>query len=252
MKVTAFVGSARKKHTYNATKQFLEKLQSLGNVEYEIVMLSDYKLGTCKGCMQCLNKGEELCPFKDDRDKLMQKIIDSDGIIFATPNYSFQVSGYMKIFLDRIAFCFHRPRFFGKTCTNIVAQGIYGGRNIVKYLDFIAGGLGFNVVKGLCITTREPISEKRQEKIDKLIDRQSMKFYKELVKKEYPTPTFFKLIMFRVSRTMMRLMLDKGSTDYVYYKKKGWFRSDYYYPTRLNPIKKAVGKLSDIAANLTK
>jgi multimeric flavodoxin WrbA len=42
MKVTAFVGSARKKHTYNATEKFLQKLQSLGDIEYEIVLLSDY------------------------------------------------------------------------------------------------------------------------------------------------------------------------------------------------------------------
>ena len=44
MKVTAFIGSARKKHTYNATEKFLQKLQSLGNIEYEIVSLSDYNL----------------------------------------------------------------------------------------------------------------------------------------------------------------------------------------------------------------
>ena len=44
MKVTAFVGSARKKHTYNSTEQFLHKLQSLGDIEYEIVTLSDYDL----------------------------------------------------------------------------------------------------------------------------------------------------------------------------------------------------------------
>ena len=48
MKVTAFIGSARKKHTYNAAEQFLKKLQSLGDIEYEIVPLSDYNLKICK------------------------------------------------------------------------------------------------------------------------------------------------------------------------------------------------------------
>jgi len=33
-KVTAFVGTARKKHTYYAAHQFLSSLQSLGDVEY--------------------------------------------------------------------------------------------------------------------------------------------------------------------------------------------------------------------------
>lgn len=32
MKVTAFVGSARRAHTFNAVKEFLEKLHSYGRV----------------------------------------------------------------------------------------------------------------------------------------------------------------------------------------------------------------------------
>ncbi len=70
----------------------------------------------------------------------------------ATPNYSFQVSATTKIFLDRFGFMFHRPRYFGRTFTNIVSQGIYGGEKIVSYLDFAGGGLGFNTVKGSCVT----------------------------------------------------------------------------------------------------
>lgn len=64
MKVTAFVGSARKKHTYVAAERFLKNLQKKGEVDYEIVALSDYNLKTCRGCKLCLDKGEELCPLK--------------------------------------------------------------------------------------------------------------------------------------------------------------------------------------------
>ena len=113
MKITAFVGSARKKHTYRATEQFMNNLQLLGDIEYEIITLSDYHLEVCKGCKLCLDKGEEFCPLKDDRDKLIEKMNHSDGIVFASPNYSFNMSGLMKIFLDRLGFAFHRPRFFG-------------------------------------------------------------------------------------------------------------------------------------------
>jgi multimeric flavodoxin WrbA len=49
-KVTAFVGTSSKKHTYKAVRQFLENLQSLGEVESEVIVLSDYKIGTCRGC----------------------------------------------------------------------------------------------------------------------------------------------------------------------------------------------------------
>ena len=247
-KVTAFVGSARKKHTYNAVRQFLDNLQSFGDVEYEIIALSDYRLETCRGCKLCFEKGEEVCPLKDQRDVLIEKMMASDGVVFAAPNYSFQVSAMMKIFLDRLGFVFHRPRFFGKTFTSIVAQGIYGGDKIVSYLDFVGSGLGFNTVKGVCITALEPMTENEKQKIHKALAKQSRRFYKRLVKSDYPVPTLFKLMAFRMGRTSMRLELDGSNRDYKYYNDKGWFVSDYYYPVRLSLLKKLAGRLFDSSA----
>lgn len=252
-KVTAFVGSARKKHTYNAVVQFLNNLQSMGDVEYEIVRLSDYQLQTCRGCKLCLDKGEELCPLKDDRDLLFEKIAASDGVVFATPNYAFHVSGLMKAFLDRFGFAFHRPRFFGKTFTNIVAQGVYGGDKIVKYLDFVGNALGFNAVKGCCITTLEPMTEKQQRKIESKIQRHARSFYAGLNKAGYATPTLVDLAFFRMARTKMKLMLDESFRDYTFFKDKGWFESDFYYPTNMGILKKGAGKLFDaLFASTTK
>jgi multimeric flavodoxin WrbA len=144
-KVTAFVGSPRKKHTHDAVCRFLEHLKALGDVECEIVALSDYRLEACRGCKLCFEKGEEACPLKDDRDALIAKMVASDGVVFASPNYSFNVSAIMKTFLDRLGFVFHRPRFHGKAFTGIVVQGIYGGAKIEKYLASAGGGLGFHV-----------------------------------------------------------------------------------------------------------
>ncbi len=249
MKVTAFVGSARKKHTYNATEQLMHNLQSLGDIEYEIITLSNYHLEVCKGCMLCLNKGEELCPLKDDRDRLIEKMDNSDGIIFASPNYSFNVSGLMKVFLDRLGFIFHRPRFFGKTFTSIVVQGFYRGGKIINYFNFFGKTLGFNVVKGTCLNSLEPMTEKDQKKFNSIIDKQSKKFYSGLIKKEYPIPTLFQLMIFRMSRTSIKLLLNESWRDYTYYKKNGWFDSDYYYPTQLNPFKKLTANFFDFLFN---
>ena len=252
-KITAFVGSARKKHTHDAVVQFLSNLQSTGDIEYEIVRLSDYQLQTCKGCKVCCDKGEEYCPLKDDRDVLIEKMMASDGVVFASPNYSFQVSALMKTFLDRLGFAFHRPRFFGKTFTSIVAQGIYGGNKIVNYLDFVGNGLGFNTVKGSCITTLDPMTEKQQHKIDRVLAAQAMRYYARLEKPGYPVPTLIDLMFFRMGRTKVRLELDDSFRDYTYYADKGWLESDYYYPTRLGAPKKGVGKLFDsIFASMTR
>ncbi len=248
MKVTAFVGSARKKHTYNAAGKFLENLRTHENVETEIVALSDYHLETCRGCMLCLNKGEEFCPLKDDQDKLIAKILESDGIVLASPNYSFQVSGLMKVFLDRLGFVFHRLRFFGKTFTGIVVQGIYGGKKISRYLSFIGGAMWFKVVRGSCLNTCEPIPEKVQKKNNMMLDRQSRKFYTVQVRKELPVPSFFELMMFRTARTNIKTQLDESWRDYVYYRDRGWFESDFFYPIRLSPLKKLAGRFFDWTA----
>jgi multimeric flavodoxin WrbA len=248
MRVTAFVGSARKRSTYRAVRQFLNNLQALGEFECEIVALSDYRIETCRGCKGCFERGEEHCPLKDDRDVLIEKMLASDGIVFASPNYSFNVSAIMKTFLDRLGFAFHRPRFFGKTFTSIVAQGIYGGDKIASYLDFVGNGLGFNAVKGSCITALEPMTEKEQQKIDKELAAQSRRFYKRLLKAAHPRPTLFNLMAFRMARTSMGLMLDDRSRDFTYFREKGWFESEYYYPVRLGFLKSLAGRLIDAIA----
>jgi multimeric flavodoxin WrbA len=228
----------------------MHNLQSFGDVECEIVSLSDFQIEVCKGCMLCLNKGEELCPFKDDRDTLIDKMNNSDGIIFASPNYSFNVSGLMKVFLDRLGFIFHRPRFFGKAFTSIVVQGFYRGGKIIDYFNFLGKSLGFNLVKGCCLNSLEPITEKEQKKLDRIIYKQSKKFYSTLIKREHPIPTFFQLMIFTMSRTSIKLLLDESWRDYTYYKNNGWFGSNYYYPTQLNPIKKLAGNFFDFIFTL--
>ena len=64
----------------------------------------------------------------------------------------------MKNLMDRLAYVFHRPQFFGKTCTAIVTQGFLGGGRIVKYLLDSAINMGFDVTKGSCLSTLDPMT----------------------------------------------------------------------------------------------
>lgn len=244
-KVTAFVGSRRKRNTHRAVAQFLNSLQALGDVEYEIVTLSDYKLGICRGCFQCFEKGEEFCPLKDDRDVLMAKIMASDGVIFATPTHAFQVSGMMKVFLDRFGFMAHRPRYFGKTFTSIVTQGFKGGDDIIKYFDLLGMSLGFDTLKGIRLTALDSETEKSKDKFDRALAEHARRFYAKLAKPAYPAPSLLKLMIFRMSRTTIKQVLDDKSRDYRYYAEKGWLNSDYYYPTQLGALKRVAGRLFD-------
>lgn len=247
--VTAIVGSARKRgFTYLATRRFLDNLTSFGDVQTEMLFLSDFALEPCKGCKICFLRGEEFCPNRDDRDILIRKMLESDGVMFATPNYSFQVSGRMKSFLDRLGFVFHRPCFHGKVFTSIVAQGIFGGGSVLKYLSFVGQGLGFNVVKGSCVTALEPMTVKMRVKMEHMINVQSRRFHDRLMQPPLPVPSYFQLLGFRMGRTSVRLTLSEEKRDYAYYRDHGWFTSDYFYPTHLGPLKKVAGTVFDRTA----
>ena len=247
-RVTVISGSPhRGGATERAARMFLEGLQSKGDVEGEIVRLSDYNLGLCRGCKVCFNRGEDLCPLKDDRDLIIRKMEDSDGIVFASPNYSWHVSGVMKAFLDRLGFVFHRPRFHGKTATAIVVQGIFRGGQIRKYLEYCAGGLGFNVTKGSVHKTLEPMPDKALEEMKRSLAQHSRRFYDRLLRSQFPTPSFFGLMMFRMSRSGIRQNVSAEHPDYRHFLNKGWFESGFYYHVRLGVLRRAAGSLFDWA-----
>jgi multimeric flavodoxin WrbA len=251
--VTAFIGSARRHGvTYRATRQFLDHLQSFGDVQSEIVFLSAHDVRLCCGCKACFIRGEELCPLHDDRDLLIEKMARSDGVVLASPVYSFQVSAHLKAFLDRLGFAFHRPRFHGKAYTSIVVEGLYGGRGVVKYLDFVGAGLGFNVVKGSRIvcrknpdTAHEPMLDDERRKMDEAVARQSRRFHEKLTSPPFPEPTMLQLFGFRMARTSIKLELADDTRDRAHYRDHGWLESDYFYPTRLGPLKRAAGAAFD-------
>jgi multimeric flavodoxin WrbA len=243
-KVTAFIGSLRKKTTYQAVQELEKNLKQYADIDFEYVFLKDYRLEFCQGCKLCFDKGEKFCPLKDDRDILLEKMEQSDGVIFATPSYAFQVSARMKNFIDRFAYIFHRPKFFGKTFTAIVTQGIFGGNDIVKYLEFTGANFGFDVIKGSCVRTLEPMTELRQKKLKHEIKKLSERFCKGLICSTPSVPSFFRLMIFRMTRTSLQ-SIDVRYRDYYYYQDKGWFESDYYSETSLGLIKKCAGHFFD-------
>lgn len=249
-KVITFIGTASRKATYHAVQEFEKYIKSYGEIDFEYVFLHEYNLEFCQGCKLCFNEGEEFCPLKDDRDVLLEKIENSDGVIFATPSYAFQVSGRMKNFLDRSAYIYHRPKFFGKTFTAIITQGIpFGGKDIRKYLEGIGGNFGFYVIKGACLWTLAPITERRQKIISQKIEKAAKRFYKGLNRSTLPQPSLFRLVVFRMTRTSLK-SINVRYRDYFYFKEKGWFESGYYYDTSLGPIKKLAGRFFDYLGRL--
>ena len=79
--------------------KFIEGALVAGN-EVEKITLSGKSIGFCKGCLACQKLGK--CVIDDDANAIMQKVLEADVVCWATPIYYYEMSGQMKVLIDRM------------------------------------------------------------------------------------------------------------------------------------------------------
>lgn len=79
--------------------KFIEGAQAAGN-EVEKITLSGKNIGFCKGCLACQKLGK--CVIDDDANAIMQKVLEAEVVCWATPIYYYEMSGQMKVLIDRM------------------------------------------------------------------------------------------------------------------------------------------------------
>lgn len=77
---------------------FKEGAESSGN-QVELISLRQNRVAPCIGCSSCQVHGE--CFMKDKLNEILDKVIESDVLVFASPTYYYSVSGTLKNFIDR-------------------------------------------------------------------------------------------------------------------------------------------------------
>ena len=106
MKILAINGSHHQGNTYAV----LNTIQNdFPDIDYELLNLHEANLEQCRGCYVCIAKGEQYCQLKDDRDMIIKKMSEADGIVFASPVYVNFITSRMKQFIERIGYMSHRP-----------------------------------------------------------------------------------------------------------------------------------------------
>jgi FMN-dependent NADH-azoreductase len=101
MKITTILGSPRKKGN---TAAVLERFEELVTPQNEIrrINLSEYELKGCLGCNACqMNSTAPGCVQKDNIAAIINQILDSDLVVYATPLYGWNFTAQMKTLLDR-------------------------------------------------------------------------------------------------------------------------------------------------------
>lgn len=78
--------------------EFLKGSLDAGN-KAEKIFLKNKNIGYCTGCGVCF--GGKPCSQKDDMGEVLEKMIDADVIVMATPVYFYAMNGQMKTLIDR-------------------------------------------------------------------------------------------------------------------------------------------------------
>ncbi|MBI9090805.1 MAG: flavodoxin family protein [Desulfobacterium sp.] len=102
MKVTILQGSARKKGNTARVLTWVEaELENLGH-KVDGIYLHPLNLKGCMGCGKCKEKTDTIgCIQKDDVPGVLEKMIDSQLVIFSSPLYFWGFSAQIKAVIDR-------------------------------------------------------------------------------------------------------------------------------------------------------
>ena len=112
-KIVALYGSPRRKgNTAALLKKAVEGARDSG-AEVEEIVLRDLKMSPCLEIYGCMADGE--CAIKDDFQMLRDKMLDSRGLMLASPVFFYAVSSHTKILMDRFQSLWVKKNWVKKT-----------------------------------------------------------------------------------------------------------------------------------------
>ena len=102
MKVVAINGSPRKGGNCAQMLDVLGRVLENEGIEFEVCQ-PGAKVHPCMACYHCLDNGTLRCVQDDDGvNEIIEKCIEADGIVLASPVYHGGIAGGMKCVLDRL------------------------------------------------------------------------------------------------------------------------------------------------------
>lgn len=99
-KVVIISSTPRKNGNSQILCEAFEKgAKEVGN-QVDLICLRENRINYCVACYGCSNTGR--CVQNDGMNEILDKIMEADVIVLATPIYMYDVCGQLKTFIDRI------------------------------------------------------------------------------------------------------------------------------------------------------
>jgi multimeric flavodoxin WrbA len=252
MRILACVSSHRKNgNTAKVTNLIAEQLKRIARergeaLEIETINLARMDIQMCRGCRICFNKGENLCPLKDDFPAIKAKMQAADGVIVASPIYVDDVTGVMKNFIDRLAHVCHRPEFAGKYAYLVTTVGETRSGHALRTLDTAFRTWGYYIIgKANFITGAFMRRDDMEARYRGAIEQAAWQIFDAVHRQQFRNPPFLSLMVFKIQQVGWN-QVDRGSLDYAYWSGKGWLdpEREYFIPHRAGRLKVAVARLA--------
>lgn len=220
MHIIGILGSPRGKNslTLKLLESALNGAEDAG-AEVEFVDVARKNIRTCKSCGICYATGK--CGQKDDFQSVYEKVIEADGIVFASPVYFNHVSSQLKLFIDRTGDAKHCMRFLGKYAMSVATSNHSGIDDTIGYMNRYLAGNGAYAIGGVGVS---------MPNVPGRLDEGAKKAYelgKDLAnaistKRQYPEQKGAHEEFVGNFKTIV--MYNKGiwKHEYEYYVKKGW------------------------------
>lgn len=204
-----------KSSTFQLAGEVLRGLKDEG-VSCETVHLAACNVSFCNHCDACHQKMMR-CPLKDDVGGILQKMLDADGIVLASPNYINQVTGSMKALMDRSSHFIHCKRLLGKFVAGVVTSGSGRDKEVLDYIRFYGHICGAQSSGG--ISAMQRFGQENKGEAYKLGKKLAADI-KE--KKSYPDQAEIIDQHIKYFARVMSFHKDAWKEEYGYWVGKGW------------------------------
>jgi len=105
MKVVAFNGSPRKDGNTAALIRYVLAELEKERIDTETVHIGGKSIHGCNACMKCFENKDQKCVIDSDIiNNCIEKVIEADGIILASPTYFADLTPELKALIDRAGF----------------------------------------------------------------------------------------------------------------------------------------------------
>ena len=140
-KVIIISSTPRKNGNSQILCEAFEKGAKESGNEVELISLRKNKINYCEACYGCRKTGK--CVQKDGMNEILEKMLEADVLVLATPIYMYDVCGQLKTFIDRILPKYteikNKDLYFIATCAendkNAISSAIQTVQGLIDCLE---------------------------------------------------------------------------------------------------------------------